>query len=111
MDLVNELAPVGALEEDIVATLARLAWRKQNLAIFGTAELARDQYGAIYDEHCGKRDPIYLLGSTPMAREAAEAAEAQAREELRDTNLRLRLEEPEAGPSGCVQLSKAPAIR
>ena len=28
-DLVTELTPVGPLEEDIVVTIARLAWRKQ----------------------------------------------------------------------------------
>ena len=30
-DLISELAPVEALENDIVATIARLLWRKQNL--------------------------------------------------------------------------------
>jgi hypothetical protein len=30
--LIDELKPVGALEEDIVADIARLIWRKQNLA-------------------------------------------------------------------------------
>jgi hypothetical protein len=39
--LIAELAPTGALEEDIVADIARLVWRKQNLATFGRAELAR----------------------------------------------------------------------
>lgn len=31
--LIAELAPTGALEENIVADIARLVWRKQNLAI------------------------------------------------------------------------------
>jgi hypothetical protein len=39
--LIAELTPNGALEEDIVATMARLLWRKQNLATFRIAELAR----------------------------------------------------------------------
>ena len=38
-DLIVELAPTGALEDDIVATLARLVWRKQNLATFRVANL------------------------------------------------------------------------
>ena len=39
--LVAELVPVGPLEEDIVADLARLIWRKQNLATCRMAELAQ----------------------------------------------------------------------
>jgi len=30
-DLIAELGPNGALENDIVATVARLVWRKKNL--------------------------------------------------------------------------------
>jgi hypothetical protein len=33
--LIAELSPVGALEEDIVASIARLEWRKRHLATFG----------------------------------------------------------------------------
>jgi hypothetical protein len=33
-----EFTPVGALEEDIFADLARLTWRKQNLQTFRIAE-------------------------------------------------------------------------
>jgi hypothetical protein len=39
--LIAELTPVGVLEEDIVADLARLIWRKQNLKTFRIAELAQ----------------------------------------------------------------------
>jgi hypothetical protein len=84
-DLISELAPDGALEKHIVATLTRVVWRKQNLAIFRVAELARDRYFAIRNEHCGKPEPTYLLDFTPVDPEAAKAAEAQAREELGDT--------------------------
>lgn len=42
-DLIAELVPDGAFEEDIVATMARLVWRKQNLATFEIAERARDR--------------------------------------------------------------------
>src|SRR5262245_29032249 len=45
--LIAELAPVGALEDDIVATMARFVWRKQNLATFRIAVLARNRYSAI----------------------------------------------------------------
>jgi hypothetical protein len=40
-DLIDELSPNGVLEDDIVATMARLLWRKQNLATFRNADLAR----------------------------------------------------------------------
>ena len=39
--LIAELAPAGALEENIVADIARLVWRKRNLATFRRAENVR----------------------------------------------------------------------
>jgi hypothetical protein len=41
--LVAEFAPTGPLEADIVATIARLMWRKQHLGTIRCAELARDR--------------------------------------------------------------------
>jgi len=46
-DLVAEFAPVGPLEEDIVASMARFVWRKQNLSTYRLAEKARDRISAI----------------------------------------------------------------
>jgi hypothetical protein len=48
--LVVELAPAGALEEDIVLTIARLLWRKKNLASFRIAAQARKRFDAIVEE-------------------------------------------------------------
>ena len=48
--LIAELAPVGALEDDIVATMARFVWRKQNLATVRLAELAGERRQAIQSE-------------------------------------------------------------
>lgn len=45
-DLIAELSPNGALEEDIVVTIARLIWRKGNFVIFRSAELARKRCDA-----------------------------------------------------------------
>ena len=45
-DLIAELKPNGRLEDDIVATIARLVWRKQNLSTFRIAEPAQN--------HCAK---------------------------------------------------------
>ena len=42
-DLVAEFNPVGALEKDIIADVARLTWRKQNLAILRIAQFARSR--------------------------------------------------------------------
>jgi len=40
-DLLSEFCPDGPLEHDIVAELARLLWRKQNIPIYRKAEIAR----------------------------------------------------------------------
>ena len=39
-NIIAELAPVGALEDDIVWTITHLIWRKKNLATPRIAELA-----------------------------------------------------------------------
>ena len=46
-DLVAEFSPSGALEDDIVMTIARLVWRKQNLATLRIAEHARAHRDAV----------------------------------------------------------------
>src|SRR6516225_5867500 len=48
--LIAELAPTGALEEDIVSTIARLVWRKQNLATYRIAAFAHNRLNAITHE-------------------------------------------------------------
>jgi hypothetical protein len=49
-DLVAEFFPRGAAEENIVADLARLYWRKQNMATYQLAEQARIRHAAIYSK-------------------------------------------------------------
>jgi hypothetical protein len=39
--LTAEFSPVGALEEDITASIARLIWRKRHLATFKVVEPRR----------------------------------------------------------------------
>jgi hypothetical protein len=39
-DVIDELKPNGPVEHDIVTTIARALWRKQNLATFQTAQIA-----------------------------------------------------------------------
>ena len=52
-ELAADLRPNGAFEEGVVADLARLIWRKENLGIFRYAELAQCQYVLLQ----GGRDP------------------------------------------------------
>src|SRR6266480_3209426 len=84
-DLIADLNPNGPLEEDSVATIARLLWRKQNLGVFRIAERARNREAAIYSEKVPPHEfellPIPLREKVdPAVRAAAvKAAEDQAR--------------------------------
>jgi hypothetical protein len=78
--LIAEFAPVGALEEDIVADMARLIWRKQNLATFRIATLARKHYDELYRE---KVPPI-----NSFADEDGDSDEDRAEEEAREEAYR-----------------------
>lgn len=49
-NLVTEFAPSGAFEKQIVADIARLMWRKQNMATFRIADLARARSATIESE-------------------------------------------------------------
>ena len=49
-DLMAEFTPSGALEDDIVMNIARLVWRKQNLATLRIAEHAQGRRNAIVNE-------------------------------------------------------------
>ena len=89
-DLIAELAPNGALEEDIVATIARVVWRKQNLETFRIAERARNRWAAIYSEKVPSSsyllvDPLEKKIDPAVRAAAIEAAEDQARAELGPT--------------------------
>jgi len=84
-DLIAELAPSGVLEDEIVANMARLVWRKQNLATFRVADLARGRYAKIESEKVPQGEQLFTFHTEvdPAAREAGiQAAEAQARTEL-----------------------------
>jgi len=94
--LIAEFTPVGALEEDIIADMARLTWRKQNLATFRVAELARKRYAEIALE---KVPPIYLdpyqaEKRQKEEREGRRAAMEQARQEFGDIHELIDVGEP-----------------
>jgi hypothetical protein len=83
-DLIAEFAPAGALEDDIVATMAGFLWRKQNLASFQIAKEAQEHYFQIRREK--GVDQTYIVGvkeRDPKAVDAArQAAVEQARKDL-----------------------------
>src|SRR5260370_21126852 len=87
--LIAELAPVGALEDDIIATMARFVWRKQNLATFPIAELAPNRYSAIRSRKLpntySSMVPLGEEGKAPPQRGAAiRTAADHARNHLGD---------------------------
>jgi len=87
-DLIAELQPDGPTEKDIVATITRLIWRKQNLDTFRIAESARTRYSAIRSEKVPPTPSFDYLNASSVAPDPAEvqageeAAEAQARKGL-----------------------------
>jgi len=89
--VINDIAPNGALEDDIAATLTHLLWRKQNLITFRIAEIARERVTQIKREKVpgDVQSDFPILGNwqrvDPAVREAAiRDAENQARRELGD---------------------------
>jgi hypothetical protein len=56
-DLISELHPEGPLESDIVETIVRLFWRKQNLETLRIAESARKRYSAIISKIVPSTEP------------------------------------------------------
>jgi len=85
-DLIAKHTPNGALENDIVATMARLLWRKENLATLRIAEFAQRHS----DQLVRKADySSYVVFDDPdpaKREEAIQAAKDRAREELGDAH-------------------------
>ena len=86
-ELVTELCPSGALEDDAVVNIARLVWRKKNLRTLSTAEFARGRYSAIIRENVGPDFPSFL-DLNPVdpdkREEQMRVAKDQAQKELGD---------------------------
>jgi len=96
--LIHEFAPVGTLEEEIVADMARLTWRKQNLATFRIAQLAQKRQHEINAEKVPTLDLFaddedYLV-LQEARREGYQAAKEQAQQELGDTYELIDIGEP-----------------
>jgi hypothetical protein len=87
--LVAELVPSGVLEDDIVMTIARLVWRKQNLTTLRIAESAQSRHVTIWNEKIRDNEPSYLfdengepVNTREEERQVKRAAESEAQEEL-----------------------------
>jgi hypothetical protein len=91
--LIADFAPTGPFEEHTVAMMARYMWRKQNIATFRCAVLARERLNAIKQEkrsQAGRKPPAdYRLAAEAWSEGALEeterAAEVDAQRELGDS--------------------------
>jgi hypothetical protein len=87
-DLIAEFTPQGAVEDEIVATMAHFLWRKKNLATFRIAALARQwitEIRAALVPGMGLPTSDNSVESVEVERTLIEqwhAAESQARNEL-----------------------------
>jgi hypothetical protein len=92
-DVIDELRPNGPVEHDIVMTIARALWRKQNLATFQTAQLVKFRYRQIIDEELKSRAiptshsemVVHKGENQAVLEEAWRAAQKQACGELGDS--------------------------
>jgi hypothetical protein len=85
--VVDEFRPNGLVELDIVLTIARLLWRKENLASFETAKLVNYRFRQIFEEEKQSRgiSQMFVKGENHAALEEAwRAAQTKARSELGD---------------------------
>lgn len=85
--LIDEFNPNGALEDDIVGTVAHLVWRKKNLITFRVAELAMRRKAQIWEEKvpCGGKDsdlPTFGAFNPAHYPDQIRTANEQARNEL-----------------------------
>jgi hypothetical protein len=86
-DLIAEFNPVGAFEHGIVANMARLLWRKSNLATFRMPTLVQRRVFQILRKHGGRDDrgeegPEWLAALEEARKELGDACDLI---EIRDT--------------------------
>jgi predicted transcriptional regulator len=78
-ELITELCPSGAIEDDAVANIARLLWRKKNLRTLSTAELAQERYSEILTENV---DADFSIENSAKCEEQMRFANDLAQKEL-----------------------------
>jgi hypothetical protein len=82
-ELIAEFAPTGQIERDIVATMARLAWRKQNLATYRMAKLAQDRWNTIHSKFGARFNLDFALLKDTRTPEQIRADNEAGREEAK----------------------------
>jgi hypothetical protein len=86
-ELICELTPNGALEDEILAAMAHLLWRRKNLAIFRIAECAQQHMAQIRGamvpamDHAVQKSDVTVEFERTF-NEKWHAAESQGRKEL-----------------------------
>ena len=81
-ELIAEFAPIGRFEEDIVASIAHLVWRKQNLSTYRLAEEAKNRISAIEREWIPPSDIADTYEDPEGYRQARQGADEEARAEF-----------------------------
>ena len=81
-DLVDELKPVGALEKDQVDTIARLTWRKRNVATLHIAMLAKRRMADASQQYTRSSFELALLDGALIPVETIAAAQENVRKEF-----------------------------
>jgi len=87
-DVIDDLRPDGAFEQDTVMRIVQLLWRRQNLATFRKVQLVKERYQAIRSEYLPPESFISLLEcekneeNKPRREGGLRAAEDQTRKEL-----------------------------
>jgi len=66
-DLIAEFEPSGRLEEDIINTLARTMWRKQNLITYRLVDQANRRYSQIREKFFPTPKLPLLANGTPTS--------------------------------------------
>jgi len=84
--LIAEFAPAGPFEQDIVANMARLIWRKQNLGSYRLADLAKWRISVIHHQLVPQIEDDFAFLKDPRdpakVKAAKKNADEQAQEEL-----------------------------
>jgi hypothetical protein len=90
-DIIAEFEPAGRIEEDIVKTMARINWRKQNLQTYRLAAEAKARYWQIRRKFFPTPPSPFEIATAPIDKrdpkeieQANHDFEEQARKELGD---------------------------
>ncbi len=81
-DLRNELLPSGPLEEDVVLSIARLLWRKQNMSTYQAVEWTKRKVSEVHTRY-GPKNAFATLNFDERTPAEIEADDKAREEELK----------------------------